>query len=85
MDQIHKKAFLPTDSVVFMHTGGMFTLLENRALLAFPNSVIEDASLFNGIGKEKEAEELTLEEEEERKKATSFELEIEDDTELKSL
>jgi len=70
MDQTHKKAFAPTDHILFLHTGGPFALLSHRHLFTFPSQNLDPALLLapgedlaEGGG-EREKFELSVEEEE---------------------
>jgi D-cysteine desulfhydrase len=74
MDQAHKKAFNPTDHVLFIHTGSTLTLLENHHLFSFPHAAGTDAELLR-------IDNLEEEEEEDINKNNSFELDVEDDRE----
>lgn len=84
MDQAIKKAFAPTDNVLFLHTGNPFSLLSNFHLFSFPeSSPALDPSVLNldmmGGGEEEEEESINEEEKEEKRKAKSFEMDMEDD------
>jgi len=83
MDQAQKKAFAPTDHVLFIHTGGAFTLLENSHLFSFPPHP-HDAELLRIDNLEQEDVEDDRDgpaEKEAKRRAKAFELDVEDDRE----
>jgi hypothetical protein len=85
MDQAIKKAFTPSDQVLFIHTGNPFTVLENSHLFTFPQSTPTlDSSILDvenrGIAKDGDDEDEGNEEKEEKRRSKAFELDIEEDT-----
>jgi len=89
MDQAVKRAFAPTDQVLFIHTGNPFTMLENRDLFSFPQSTPTlDRSILDvenlGAVRQEDAEYeggMGEAEKEEIRHSKAFELDIEEDTE----
>ena len=89
MDQAIKRAFAPTDQVLFIHTGNPFTLLEHRHLFNFQQSTPTlDPSILSidhprgpqGPEEDEEVNEVTREvEKENKRRAKAFELDIEED------